>query len=233
MKVSLIKGNNLLLRFLFSSRVQGNFPSHLSASLLKTPRICTHLHHLEQIQGRWAEQLQLWWETHKVASPWRTTPTLSYLMLTASLMWEPGRECPVPTRDSWSWTAWMKTQWMPTWVSCWDCVPEFLRQRRAARVKQVTLGHRSRKSCLVCALELSHQRRWERSKEKRARGKAETSVKLPTVTWISSSDSVPENFPVQVKEATSWYIYYTEPARCHCLNLQMSVAAQIEHSDII
>lgn len=66
--------------FFFPIRVQANSPSPLSASLLKTPKTCMHLHPQEQIRGPWVEHLLalVWEETPKVASLWRTTPIPSY-----------------------------------------------------------------------------------------------------------------------------------------------------------
>lgn len=181
-----------------------------------------HLHLQEQIRGLWVEQLlvPVWEETPKVASPWKTTPILSYSTQMASLMWGRAPVRLALTRDSWSWTAWMKTQWMPTWGSWWGCVRAFSGQRRAARVRPKVFGLQRRMSCSGCAREPFHQHRLERNRWKWRRVRREERMKNLIIPWISCSACAQGNFQVRVKKICYLPYFLCRPATGNYLHDQ-------------
>lgn len=190
---------------LFYSRVLESSPSPLSVSLLRTPKTCMHPHPQLQIQELLVEQLvQSWSETPRVASPWKTTYIPSYSTRTASSMSDCVPVRLIPTRDSLSWTAWMKTQWTPTWGNFLDCVLGYSGYRRAPQTRPKASRQSKMKSSLGCALVCSQRHRHKTHRWIRTKVRKWMKMKDPLTTWVSCSGSALENFQVQVKEFSTF-----------------------------
>lgn len=114
-------------------------------------------------------------------------------------MWDCVPVCLTPIRDSLSWTAWMKTQWTPTWGSFLDCVLEYSGHRRAAQTRPKASRQSKMKSSSGCALVCSQRHRQETYRWIRTKVRKGMKMKDPLATWVSCSGSALENFQVQVR----------------------------------